>query len=65
VNGAGKIKKVLLIFGALAAPGRGQVLQRNKRTWPETKRMSDEVRVGSVQERGPRRPDAFSYGLWA
>lgn len=65
VDGAGKIKKVLLIVGALAAHRGGQVLQRNKRTWLEMKRISDEARVGSVQECGSRRPDAFSYGLWA
>jgi hypothetical protein len=64
MDGAGRIKKVLSV-GALAAHRRGQVLRRNKRTWLEMKRMSDEARVGSVQERGSRRPDAFSYGLWA
>jgi hypothetical protein len=64
MDGAGRIKKVLSV-GALAAHRGGQVLRRNKRTWLEMKRMSDEARVGSVQERGSRRPDAFSYGLWA
>jgi hypothetical protein len=65
VNGAGRIEKLLLIFGAPAAHRWGQVLQRKNRTWPHTKRMSDEARVGSVQERGSPRPNAFSYGLWA
>jgi hypothetical protein len=40
-------------------------LQRSKRTWLEMKRISDEARVGSLQEWDSRRPDAFSYGLWA
>lgn len=65
MDGAGRIKNVLLIVGALAAHRWGQVLQRNKRTWLEMKRISDEARVGSMQECGSSRPDAFSYGLWA
>jgi hypothetical protein len=65
VNGAGRIKSVLRYFGALVAGRWGQVLQRNKATWPEMKRMSDEARVGSERDPSSPRPDAFSYGLWA